>query len=216
MTKKLVFKTIKTPLSQEIPKIKWSKFIWHLVPVSSKEAANIEIKKIQNEHHNATHNCYVFRVGIQTNKDLFGMQHIESKYIKSSDDWEPGWTAAYPIKKVLEWEKLNNILLVVTRYFGWTKLWIWGLIHAYTEVSKAVIEQSKIKNNIIEKWINKIIKISFDYKKSPVVMTFIKKNKLEIINQNYWDDIINLEISVNITFLDTVKEKLNILLVTKQ
>jgi len=200
MVEKLSYKTVEKGVSFEIPKIKWSKFIWHIFCVGSKEEAEKQLELVKKIHYQATHNCYVFRVGLNIHQDLFGNTLIESKYIKSSDDWEPWSTASLPMKKVLEWNWLQNVLLVTTRYFGGTKLWIWGLIQAYTDVSKAVVNGAKT----IEVEITEELEISFVYEKTAQIMSYIEKNWIRILKQNY-DEHTTLLLEVNRWLIDKIK-----------
>jgi putative IMPACT (imprinted ancient) family translation regulator len=97
----LTYKTISQPVSYEIPKIKGSKFIGHLFPITSKQDAEQQLKQIQNLHHQATHNCPSRRAGIHYHQDLFGTWLVDAVHIYSSDDGEPSGTAAYPMKNTL-------------------------------------------------------------------------------------------------------------------
>lgn len=202
---KLKYKTIEKSISFEIPKIKWSKFIGHIFSVNSKEEAEVKLEKVRKEHYQATHNCYAFRVGLNIHKDLFGNTLIESKYIKASDDGEPGSTAAYPMKKVLLWEGLENVLLVATRYYGGTKLGIWGLIQAYTDVSKAVIKQA----NIIEVEITKKLEINFVYDNTSRIMSYVEKHWIKILKQDY-DEHTTLLLEVNKWLIGKIKEDIKL------
>ncbi len=108
--------------------IKRSKFIAHGTPVDTIEQARAFIEEIKEMHKDATHNVPAFIVG---NK----MEHMWA-----SDDGEPQGTSGPPILKLLENEGITNIALVVTRYFGGTKLGTGGLVRAYTDAVKAYLD----------------------------------------------------------------------------
>lgn len=197
----LTYKTILAPVSFEIPKIKWSKFIWHLLPITSKADAEAKLKSIQNQHHQANHNCFAYRAGIRHHQDLFGNWLVDPVRIYASDDGEPGWTATYPMKNVLAWAKLENVLLVVTRYFGWTKLWIWGLVQAYTETSKAVITQAKIiTQEVVEE-----VKLEIEQAKVPKFLAYCSKENIKIISQDYQQKA-TFTLWVNVAEIDKFKK----------
>ncbi len=135
--------------------IEKSVFITNIIKVCSKEEVDLELKKITEQYKDATHNCYAF---------------IVDNYKKASDDREPSKTAGMPILNVLEKNEIDNILCVVTRYYGGIKLGKGGLIRAYSnsvvealkKVSfkeqidgyKLLIEVSYNEQNIIEKYID--------------------------------------------------------------
>ena len=94
-----------------------SKFICNLIKVTSELDAIEKINNIKTKYKDATHNCYAY---------------IINNKMKFSDDKEPNGTAGMPILNVLKNKKLDNILCVVTRYFGGIKLGAGGLVRAYT------------------------------------------------------------------------------------
>ena len=108
--------------------IKNSKFISIAIPIESKEEIKKYINRLKEEYKNATHYCYAFKL---TNDKGF------------SDDKEPNKTAGIPILKIIDGEDLINILVVVIRYFGDIKLGPGGLIRAYSNTAKEVINKSK-------------------------------------------------------------------------
>ncbi|MBQ3297844.1 MAG: YigZ family protein [Bacilli bacterium] len=135
-------KTIKENISNELV-IKNSKFITLLYKLNTNNIDNI-MSEVKELYPKATHYCYAY---------------IYNNYKKSSDDGEPTGTAGAPIMNVLEKEQLNNILVVVVRYFGGIKLGAGGLIRAYT---KAVTEA--LKQALYQELISGYkVQIDFDY-----------------------------------------------------
>ncbi|PIQ26560.1 hypothetical protein COW36_01660 [bacterium (Candidatus Blackallbacteria) CG17_big_fil_post_rev_8_21_14_2_50_48_46] len=104
-----------------------SRFIASGCEVQTVEAAEAFLHKTRERWPDATHHCYAFRVGGPPLVDRY------------SDDGEPSGTAGKPIMTVLE-HNLYNAILVVTRYFGGTKLGTGGLVKAYTQAAQALIE----------------------------------------------------------------------------
>lgn len=109
--------------------IKKSRFIATAVPVFSAEEAKAFIKRIKEEFSDASHNVPAFIIG-------FGA----SVTAHCNDDGEPSGTAGRPILAVLQGSGLGDVAVVVTRYFGGTKLGTGGLVRAYGDATKAVLE----------------------------------------------------------------------------
>lgn len=173
------YKTIKCEKIHVLFKDKNSKFYAYAYPISSIEDIKIRLLELKKEHPSAGHHCYAYKLGTE-----------EIKH-KVSDDGEPNNSAGMPIYGQLQSFELTNILLVVVRYFGGTKLGVSGLINAYRTAAKMAIEQS----TIIENTINVKFRLVFDYKHMSKVMSIIKKNKVKIINQMLKENCV-LEISV--------------------
>jgi uncharacterized YigZ family protein len=126
--------TISARVDTEI-KVKGSRFICIAAPAGGKEQAENFIEEIRKKHHNATHNSFAYRI----NDSLF----------RYSDDGEPAGTAGQPILSMIDKYNLQQIVVVVTRYFGGTKLGTGGLIRAYGEAAEQALRQAEIlkKNN---------------------------------------------------------------------
>ena len=118
-------------------KIKGSRFIGEVVPASSIEDAEAALGQIRKREYNATHHCWAYRLGVKG--DLF----------RYSDDGEPSGTAGQPILRHIDGLGITNILVVVTRYYGGTKLGTGGLIRAYGEAARLVLEKSVIEEKIL-------------------------------------------------------------------
>lgn len=117
--------------------IQKSKFIAQIFPVYSEDKALDIINAVKKAHYKATHNAYAYING--ENKEVQ----------KCSDDGEPSGTAGIPVLEIMKNQELNNVLIIVTRYFGGIKLGAGGLIRAYAHMAKIVIESSKIVKNIL-------------------------------------------------------------------
>ena len=113
--------------------IKKSVFISTLIPVSNLEECQERLKEIRKEYYDATHNCYSYIIN-----------NSGSYIIKNSDDGEPSKTAGIVIYDVLKKQNLENVLCVITRYFGGIKLGAGGLVRAYSKATSDVV-------NLIEK-----------------------------------------------------------------
>lgn len=104
--------------------VRRSRFIASLRVTLSAEDAGALLKTFPALYPKANHHCWAYRVGIG-----IALEHC-------SDDGEPGGTAGRPILGVIKRHSLDNVLLVVTRYFGGIKLGARGLIEAYGEAAE--------------------------------------------------------------------------------
>ena len=104
---------------------------------------------------------------------------------------------------MIEKHGLHNILVVVTRYFGGTLLGVGGLIQAYGEGAKQVIEHA----NIIETEIMRTIKFSYHFDLVAIVRNIMNKYNAKIIEEKYDKDV-DAEISINGGYLETFKQEL--------
>ncbi len=118
-------------------KVSNSRFIASVAPVFSIEEARRFISRIRDDYSDATHNVPAFIIG-------GGSSLIEH----CSDDGEPAGTAGRPVLSVLKGSGLGDIVVVVTRYFGGTKLGTGGLVRAYSGAARAVLEGLKIAEKI--------------------------------------------------------------------
>ncbi|QYK66228.1 MULTISPECIES: YigZ family protein [Paenibacillus] len=121
------YRTVRGAGNKEIV-IRKSRFIGHIQPVQTEEEATAFIERIKKEHWNATHNCSAYMIGER------------DEIQKQSDDGEPSGTAGKPILEVIRNQKMKNVAIVVTRYFGGILLGAGGLIRAYSDGAVAAIE----------------------------------------------------------------------------
>jgi uncharacterized YigZ family protein len=117
-----------------------SRFIATVGPVNTVEESKAFLSQIRAEMPDASHHVYAFRVG-------FGKTTIEGM----SDDGEPAGTAGPPVLSVLRGTKLGDTIIVVTRYFGGTKLGTGGLVRAYQEAAHVAFNTLKAEEKIEKK-----------------------------------------------------------------
>ena len=161
------YNTIESAFEGEIYKEKGSKFIGYAYPVKTEEEVANFIIQLKAAHHKARHWCYAWRLG------------MENFRFRANDDGEPSNSAGQPIYGQILSFDVTNILIIVVRYYGGTKLGVGGLINAYRTAANNVLQVSKI----IEKTINIEIHIIFQYKDLNKVLRIIKDNQLEVIQQ---------------------------------
>lgn len=200
---KLFYKTIDEHYEHEISKIKWSRFIGNIFHIENKQDAEIHLQKMKEKYRDATHNCYAYSYGTNVNFDLFGNLEITADSFKHSDEGEPSNTAGKPILAQIQWHKLHNVLIVVTRYFGGTMLGVGGLIQAYGETAKQVIEHA----NIIETEILKTVEITYHFDLMPIVRNLIHKYDAKVVEEKY-EEQVTMNIEINSGYIEKFKEEL--------
>ena len=168
------FTTIEENVSTEIVEKK-SKFIANFFYVETVEEAEKIIKEIKKKYFDARHNCVAYRV-------IENGQVIE----KSSDDGEPSGTAGAPMLNILQKNKLANVLIIVTRYFGGILLGTGGLVRAYSNSLLNAIEKSKK----ITKCLGQEFEIKIDYSEFENFKYYCKKNNINIEKVEYKEDIV--------------------------
>ena len=114
-----------------------SRFIATVAPVSTVKEAQAFLKEIRAEMPDASHHVYAFKVG-------YGASVSEGM----SDDGEPSGTSGPPALAVLRGADLGDVALVITRYFGGTKLGTGGLVSAYSASAKAVFESLETEEKV--------------------------------------------------------------------
>lgn len=161
------YKTIAYPSEEILFKEKNSKFFGYAFPIDSEDQVKPLIEPLRKRHFNAVHFCYAYQIG--TEKITF----------RANDDGEPSNSAGMPIYGQIQSQELTNVLIVIVRFFGGTKLGVGGLITAYKTAAQMALDAT----SIIEKTIDVHYLISFDYKNMNKVMRVIKEKNLEIITQ---------------------------------
>lgn len=106
-----------------------SRFIATIGPAASVEAAQAFIRAVREEFADASHNVYAYKIG-------YGASITES----ANDDGEPSGTAGRPMLAVLHGADVGDVVVVVTRYFGGTKLGTGGLVRAYSGMVRLALE----------------------------------------------------------------------------
>jgi uncharacterized YigZ family protein len=164
------FFTIASPTKATI-KEKGSKFIAFAQPVTDSEQIKQHLEAVRKEYFDASHHCYAWVLG------------PEKKQFRAFDDGEPNHTAGDPILGQIRSKNLTNIMLIVVRYFGGTKLGVSGLIAAYKRAAAAALDQSAI----LQRHIMKSFTLEYDYSQTTVVMTLIHGSGATVMKQSFLD-----------------------------
>ncbi|WP_347375109.1 YigZ family protein [Aequorivita sp. Q41] len=161
------YKTILRPSEETLFKEKGSKFFGYAFPVISEEEIKEHIETLKKQHHSARHWCYAWQLG----------KSYEN--YRANDDGEPSNSAGMPIYGQLQSFDVTNVLVVVVRYFGGTKLGVGGLIQAYKTSAQMALESCRI----VKKTIDESFHIKFEYPEMNTVMRIIKDEAITVINQ---------------------------------
>ncbi|MGK0412118.1 MAG: putative YigZ family protein [Polaribacter sp.] len=161
------YKTILKPSEETLFKDRNSKFFGYAFPVLNEEDVKDFLDDLKKKHHTARHFCYAYQLGVE-----------EIKY-RANDDGEPNNSAGMPIYGQIQSFEVTNILIVSVRYFGGTKLGVGGLIHAYKTSAQITLEASAI----VEKTIDILYQLNFEYDMMNKVMRIIKEKNIHIVHQ---------------------------------
>lgn len=146
---------------------KSSRFVSYAFIVNNVSDVKLRLQNIRKLEKSANHYCYAYV-----------LKHDQSDF-RMNDDGEPSSTAGKQIYNVIKKFNLTNIIVIVVRYFGGTKLGISGLIRCYRSCATLAINNSKI----INKKIIDLIEINFKIEHINSVMKIIKNENLKIKEQ---------------------------------
>ena len=187
------FKTLDKLAVGDVYKEKGSKFLGYAYPLSSQEEVDAILQAQKKEHPKARHWCYAWQLG------------VEKPVFRYNDDGEPNNSAGKPIYGQIQSFNVTNVLLVVIRYFGGTKLGVGGLVTAYKTAARMALENAVI----VEKTLKENFFLQFEYVHMDKVMRVIKENDLGILSKKMEMDCL-FEVSVRknkvIQVIDTFKE----------
>jgi len=175
--------------------IKRSKFIATIAHASTEEDAKTFISIIKNEFPDATHNCWAYVAGPPGDTARVGI----------SDDGEPHGTAGKPMLSVLLHSDIGEIVAIVSRYFGGTKLGTGGLVRAYSGSVKTALVGLSVK----EKREDISLTVILDYAKITGVRQMIESFNSKIIEEKYEADVsftIELPKNSEDSFIRAVKD----------
>ncbi|MCD4698181.1 MAG: YigZ family protein [Bacteroidales bacterium] len=150
-------------------KNKGSKFIALAFPVKNLEEVKEKLAEVRNKYHDARHHCYAY------------MLAPDKSSSRMNDDGEPSGTAGRPIMGQILSHNLTDVLIIVVRYFGGIKLGIRGLIDAYKYAASDALSNTLV----VEKTVNEIYSVNFEYPLMNKVMKIIKDKKLTVLSQNF-------------------------------
>jgi len=170
--------------------VKGSRFIATVVPVSTPEQAVAELATIAAEMPAATHHCWAWRLR-------------DGERSRSSDDGEPGGSAGRPILAQIQGHELFDVLVVVTRYYGGTKLGVGGLIRAYGGAAGQALDRSSLR--VVEQ--TTPLTIHFAYSDTRAVQAICSAHNLTPLETAYETDV-RMDLLVPVDHLEHIRDAL--------
>lgn len=161
--------------------IERSRFISYVKPCRTEEEARAFIEEKRKAHPFATHNCYAYIVE-------------RGSVARFSDDGEPQGTAGQPILEVIKNKKLCDTAVVVTRYFGGIKLGAGGLVRAYSQGAKEVIDKAGTVENVL----SSVYFIEMNYDLYSVFLKISDKTKCSVISTDF-EDLVKIKVAVPVS-----------------
>lgn len=165
-----VYLTLQKGAEAEI-KVKGSRFLAEALPAAEEADAEAAIAAIRKREYNATHHCTAYRIG------------PAGEVFRFNDDGEPSGTAGQPILRQIEGRTLTNTLVVVTRYYGGTKLGTGGLIRAYGEAAALALDAAPVQQCILRDR----LRLRFGYDDTSPAMHTISQFDAMILETHYSD-----------------------------
>ena len=186
------YTTIKSEVKDILLKEKGSKFIGFAFPINSEKELKTALDNLREEHPKATHHCYAFRLG------------INGENYRANDDGEPSGSAGLPIYNQLLAHNLTNILVVIIRYYGGTKLGVSGLVKAYKESTKMTLEEAEI----ITKELETELKIHFKFHQQNVIFSLLNKFNAKVLDFDAQEDC-KITAKLNLSEKEKISELLS-------
>ena len=168
------YHTIEEPSPETFFKEKGSKFYGYAFPIAKEEEVKLFLERLKQQHPSAGHFCYAWQLG------------EEAIRFRTSDDGEPNNSAGQPIYGQIKSFDLTNILVVVVRYFGGTKLGVGGLKQAYKYAAQLTLESIAI----VKRTIDLYYQLTFEYALMNKVMRIVKEKNISILKQDLGIDCV--------------------------
>ena len=163
------YRTITHQMGEGFYSEKRSKFLAFAHHVTTENEVKELLQAYKKKYYDARHCCYAYMLG------------ADRSVFRANDDGEPSSTAGKPILGQINAHELTDILIVVVRYFGGTKLGTSGLIVAYRTAAAAAIKNAQIETRYVED----IIDYSFTYPLLNEVMRVVKELEPRIVSQTF-------------------------------
>ncbi len=155
-------------------KVKGSRFIAEVLPVERVEEAEDAIAAVRKREHSATHHCTAYRIG------------PAGEIFRTNDDGEPSGTAGAPLLRQIDTRHLTGTLVVVTRYFGGTKLGVGGLARAYGEAASRALDAAPVEERILRE--RERVRLRFAYDDTAPAMHTLSRYDAEIQATRYSEE----------------------------
>jgi uncharacterized YigZ family protein len=143
--------------------VQGSEFIGHAIPAPNVAEAEAFVDAVSDEYDGATHNVPAYRVRSDPFREY------------ESDNGEPTGSAGKPALNVLQQRDLENVAVVVTRYYGGTNLGVGGLARAYGKAVKDVVDEA----GVVERRPHETVVVTVDYDDSGTVRGIVESEGVE-------------------------------------
>ncbi|MFB6118248.1 IMPACT family protein [Halosegnis sp.] len=183
------YRTVASPARAAFT-VRGSEFIGHVRPVETTEAAEAFIETIRGKHADATHNVPAYRVRASPFREY------------ADDDGEPSGSAGDPALNVLQGEGLENIAVVVTRYYGGTNLGVGGLARAYSQAVKTAVDEA----GIVERTPHERLQAVVDYDDSGTVRSVLESADVDF--EAEYEARVSFEVQVPVADAAALRDRL--------
>jgi uncharacterized YigZ family protein len=173
------YRTIAAPLEHEPDKTKGSRHIANVFPVKNQQDIEAALQSVRTRMPDASHHAYAWRLGRGEND------------FRYSDDGEPSGSAGRPMLKHIDGHDLTDVLVVVSRYFGGTKLGTGGLVRAYGGAAQEALDLAEI----VEVVPHATIRIQHAYEDSGAIASVLNTFALQPTKSDYGTQV-DVEVSV--------------------
>jgi len=173
-------------------KVKGSRFIAECATVATVDEALSFLGAIRKREHAATHHCFAYTVGL-----------FDDMQFKYSDDGEPSGTAGRPIYDMLGGQELSNCAVVVTRYFGGTKLGTGGLVRAYGDAARGALEAAGRASH----YLLTTFAVEIDFPLYDLLTKAIHRHRARQVDARFTDRV-NLEIEIRLAEADALQDEI--------
>ncbi|MFC5971705.1 IMPACT family protein [Halomarina salina] len=177
--------------------IRGSEFVGRARPVPDIDTAEAFVDDVRAEYDDATHNVPAYRVreGDSTLGDGMLREY-------SSDDGEPSGSAGKPMLNVLQGQDLENVVVVVTRYYGGTNLGVGGLVRAYSRA----VKESVAAAGVVEEVPHEPLRIVVDYDDSGTARGILESTGVEF--EAAYEEQVAFDVRVPTADADALRERL--------
>lgn len=174
------YQSVRGALCYQPEPVKGSRFVARVFPIDSEVQANSIIEELRLEFPDATHHCWAWHL-------------YEQDRSRSSDDGEPGGSAGRPILAQILGHGLADVLVVVTRFYGGTKLGIGGLIRAYGGSAGQALDRAEQRTHFAMEFLT----VVHSYGDTKGVQAALAGEPVEVVETRY-SDIVEVDLSVRV------------------
>jgi uncharacterized YigZ family protein len=186
-----IIRTLAARHRLEIDKIKGSRFLGTAAPVVGADGASAFVASLRAEFPAATHHCWACRLA------------VDPDALRYSDDGEPSGTAGAPILREIAGRQLVDTAVVVSRWYGGTKLGTGGLLRAYAAAAAAVLDDARV----VERRVVERLRLVFAYGFTGPVQGVLSAHGLTAATADYGAKV-SMALDVPVEDLATVRRAL--------